>query len=54
MKTAFLNSDGSFRNSILNTMQTPALFALKNAVVEGEAKVNMVASLRENFAQHGN
>lgn len=35
-------------------MQTPALFALKNAVVEGEAKVNMVASLRENFAQHGN
>ncbi len=54
VKTAFLNSDGSFRNNILNTMQTPALFALKNAVVEGEAKDNMVARLRENFAQHGN
>ena len=35
-------------------MQTPALFALKNGVVEGEAKAKMIARLRENFAQHGN
>lgn len=54
VKTAFLNPDGTFRNKILNTMQTPALFALKNGVVEGEAKDNMVARLRENFAQHDN
>ena len=54
IKTTFLNADGTFKTEILNTMQTPALFALKNGVVEGEAKANMIARLRENFAQHGN
>ena len=34
----FLNTDGTFKNQILNTMQTPALFALKNQLVEGIAK----------------
>ncbi|MBQ0122203.1 MAG: family 78 glycoside hydrolase catalytic domain [Bacteroidales bacterium] len=52
LRTTFLNPDGTFRNSILNTMQTPALFALKNGLVEGEAKENMVARLRKNFADH--
>lgn len=52
--TRFLNADGSFKTDILNTMQTPALFALKNNIVEGKAKENMIARLRENFKQHDN
>ena len=52
IKENFLNPDGTFKTEILNTMQTPALFALKNGVVEGEAKANMVARLRDNFVQH--
>ena len=54
IKEQFLNADGTFKTEILNTMQTPALFALKNGIVEGEAKTQMIARLRENFAQHGN
>ena len=50
----FMNPDGSFKTGILNTMQTPALFALKNNIVEGEAKANMIARLRENFKLHDN
>lgn len=50
----FMNSDGTFKTAILNTMQTPALFALKNQLVEGEAKAQMIARLRENFVQHDN
>ena len=44
-----LAADGS---AILNTMQTPALFALKNQLLEGEPKAKMIDRLRENFAQH--
>ena len=33
-------------------MQTPALFALKNQLLEGEPKAKMIDRLRENFAQH--
>ncbi|MBO4935613.1 MAG: family 78 glycoside hydrolase catalytic domain [Alistipes sp.] len=51
---SFLNEDGTFKNEILNTMQTPALFALKTELVEGEAKADMVARLRKNFEEHGN
>ena len=54
IKERFMNPDGTFKAAILNTMQTPALFALKNGLVEGEAKDAMVARLRENFAQHEN
>ena len=54
IKERFMNPDGTFKAAILNTMQTPALFALKNGLVEGEAKDAMVARLRENFAQHDN
>ena len=50
----FLNADGTFRAEVLNTMQTPALFALKNGLVEGEAKVAMIARLRRNFQEHDN
>ncbi len=54
IKSEFINADGSFREPILNTMQTPALFALKVGVVEGEAKRSMSARLRKNFEEHGN
>lgn len=50
----FLNADGTFKNQILNTMQTPALFALKNQLIEGKAKENMIARLRQNFIEHDN
>ena len=50
----YLKEDGSFKLDILNTMQTPALFALKCRLVEGQAKENLIARLRENFIQHGN
>ena len=54
IRKTFMNENGTFRTQILNTMQTPALFALKNNLVEGDAKAGMVARLRENFAQHDN
>lgn len=50
----FLKLDGSFVLPALDTMQTPALFALRNNLLEGKAKENMVRRLRENFASHGN
>ena len=52
IKQTFLNADGTFKTAILNTMQTPALFALKNGVVEGKAKEDMLARLRQNFIDH--
>ena len=50
----YFNPDGTFRTDILNTMQTPALFALRNGLFEGKAKEDMIVRLRENFWQHGN
>ena len=54
IRESFLNADGSFKTEILNTMQTPALFALKNKLFEGEAKDAIITRLRDNFAEHGN
>jgi len=54
VKSIALNEDGTFKCELLNTMQTPALFALKNGLVEGEAKDAMIARLRANFAEHEN
>ena len=54
IKKNFIKADGTFCEPILNTMQTPALFALKAGVVEGEAKENIMARLRKNFEEHGN
>ena len=54
IKSQFLNRDGTFKTKILNTMQTPALFALKTGVVEGKAKDDMIARLRQNFKEHDN
>lgn len=50
----FFTPDGFFKTEILNTMQTPALFALHNRLLTGEAKEKMVARLRQNFTEHGN
>ncbi len=54
LKERFLKADGSFILPILNTMQTPALFALKLGLVEGAAKEATCARLRKNFEDHGN
>ena len=54
LKDTFLNADGTFKTDILNTMQTPALFALKNDLVDGQARESMKARLRKNFEEHGN
>lgn len=53
MRARFLQDDGTFRVAILNTMQTPALFALRNGLVSGEAHTAMCARLRANFAEQG-
>ena len=50
----FLRENGEFKIDVLNTMQTPALFALKNQLVDGEAKEKMMDRLRENFKAHEN
>ena len=54
LRSEFLDEEGNFVVPVLNTMQTPALFALKNRLVEGEARDALIARLRENFAGHGN
>lgn len=53
LKTTFLEADGTFKTDILNTMQTPALFALKLQLVSGDARERMISRLRQNFADHG-
>mgnify|MGYP002624179841 CR=1 FL=1 len=52
IRERFMNADGTFKLEVLNSMQTPALFALKNKVLSGEAREAMIARLRENFAAH--
>lgn len=54
IRRTFFTSGGEFNTAILNTMQTPALFALKNKILEGEAKERMIARLRQNFKEHDN
>ena len=54
LRDTFLNEDGTFKTELLNTMQTPALFALKNRLVDRQAKDAMVARLRQNFKEHDN
>ena len=54
LRQQFFHPDGTFKTSILNTMQTPALFALKNQLFEGAAKTRMIERLRQNFAEHDN
>lgn len=54
IRQRFFSENGEFRTGILNGMQTPALFALRNEIFSGEARENMIARLRENFACHDN
>ncbi len=54
IKDKFLTPEGFFKTQILNTMQTPALFAVKTGTVEGKAKDDMLVRLRRNFEEHGN
>ena len=54
LRDRFLNPDGSFKLPVLNTMQTPALFALKLGLVEGPAKEALCERLRRNIEDHGN
>ena len=54
IRERFFDESGKFKTDILNTMQTPALFALKNNILDGAAKEAMIGRLRENFAEHGN
>ena len=52
LRSNFLNADGTFKTPIFNTMQTPALFALKTGLVEGAAREAMIDRLCANFAAH--
>jgi len=54
IKERFFNENGEFKVATLNTMQTPALFALRNHIVDGAAKDAMISRLRENFKEHDN
>ena len=54
IRTRFFNEEGLFNTQVLNTMQTPALFALRNGILEGERRDAMIQRLRENFAAHDN
>jgi len=49
----FFGPDGLLMYPLLRTMQTPAVFALKLGLVEGEAKAKMIEGLRANFKAHG-
>ena len=53
LREQFFNEDGTFKCAILNTMQTPALFALRNNLFTGSIKEQMIQRLRENFHEHG-
>ena len=53
LRKTFLDAEGSFKIGVFNTMQTPALFALRCNLVEGTARDNMIARLKDNFASHG-
>ena len=54
IKERFFTPEGLFKTEILNTMQTPALFALKNNIWDGKVKEGMIARLRKNFEEHDN
>ena len=53
IRQSFLTPDGRFVTEILNTMQTPVLFALKCGILGAEEKEAVIARLKENFAAHG-
>lgn len=54
LRATFFDENGYFKTEVLNTMQTPALFALKNQLFDGQIREEMIARLRENFKSHDN
>lgn len=54
LRTRFFNEEGRFKTEILNTMQTPALFALRNNLFDGKAREDIISRLRQNFSDHDN
>ena len=54
LRERFLNTDGTFKLDILNTMQTPTLFGLKLNLFTEEAAEVAKERLRKNFEEHGN
>ena len=54
LRATFFDETGYFKTEVLNTMQTPALFALKNQLFDGQIREEMIARLRENFRSHDN
>ncbi len=53
LKKTFFNAPDGMILPVFRDMQTPALFALKFGLVEGDAKAKTVAALKENFRAHG-
>lgn len=54
IRDRFLTPDGDFKAEILNTMQTPDLFLLKNNILQGDAKDRLADRLRKKLADNGN
>ena len=54
LRATFFDENGYFKTEVLNTMQTPALFALKNQLFDGQIREEMITRLRENFRSHDN
>ena len=54
LRATFFDENGYFKTEVLNTMQTPALFALKNQLFDGQIREEMIERLRENFKSHDN
>ena len=53
LKTRFFAAADGMIVETFRDMQTPALFALKLGLVEGESKAKTIAALRQNFVDHG-
>ncbi|MCQ2819921.1 MAG: glycoside hydrolase family 78 protein [archaeon] len=53
LRETFFNSTADFTTDILNTMQTPTLFALKNQLFNDAETIDKFKQrLKDNFAQH--
>lgn len=54
IRNDFFTSQAEFKIEILNTMQTPALFALMNNIFDDEKKQYIIERLKDNFHDKGN
>ena len=53
IRNRYFSTDGRFKNQILNTMQTPALFALVNKILDPLLEQDLISRLRDNFTWKG-